>query len=92
MNLTISSALSTEKILRTRLNQLNELKNEVSRRTRFADPNQTVEPTYEVKDVDKKIVDINRALLKIDMKVKEVNAKTSLDVDVNLDELLSEIK
>ena len=86
---TVNYLLSMEKSLRQRLNQLNELKNEVARRYRYDD--KVDEPTYDIKLVDKKITDINRALFMIDHKVKESNAKTSISVDVNYASLMSEI-
>ena len=42
--------------------------------------------------VDTKLVKINNALIKIDQKIKEVNAITKVDIDINIDDLMSEIE
>lgn len=86
----VNYLLSMEKSLRQRLNQLNELKNEVSRKYRYDD--KVDEPTYDVKAVDKKITEINRALFAIDHMIKASNAKTMVDASgIDYVSLMSEI-
>jgi len=92
MVLTVSALLSMEKSLRSRLSQLNELKGEISKRTLWREPSKVEEPTYSIKDVDKKITKINKALFFIDQKVKESNATTKVDMDINYDDLVSELE
>ena len=48
--------------------------------------------TTAYKKVDKKLVDINKALFHIDSKVKEANARTMIDIDLNFDGLMSGIE
>jgi hypothetical protein len=89
----INALLSMQKALRSRLSQLNELKNQsTSRTTSWRGEDKTVqEPLYDVKLIDKKIVKINNALFKIDHKIKESNAKTMMEVNIDFDDLTSEI-
>jgi uncharacterized protein (DUF3084 family) len=95
MEATINSLLAMQKHLQARRSQLDELKNNSSRRTRWmmSDAKEKVEePTYDVKLVDKKLVQINRALFEIDRKIKEVNAITKIDIAIDFDTLMSEIQ
>ena len=90
--MTVSEALSTRQILLQRRNQLNELKKEVATRERwYGDKDHVKEPVYDVCEVDKKIVKINIALLGIDKKIKASNAVTNIDMEIDLNDLLSEI-
>jgi len=92
MKETISGLLSMQKILLQRRNQLNELKNEVSKRTMWHEPNKTDEPVYDIKMVDKKITKINMALFKIDKAVKQSNATTNVEINIDFDSLISELE
>jgi hypothetical protein len=91
MKITVNALLSMQKSLKTRLSQLTELRNEVSKKTTFFDRDQEQVPLYDVKAVDKKITELNKALFKIDSSIKESNAKTKVDIDINYDELIGEI-
>lgn len=90
-HVTINLLLAMEKSLRERLNQLNELKTQSSRRTYYTEEKRE-EPTYDIKLVDKKITAINKALFTMNHKIKESNAKTTVDVDVDYDKLVSELE
>jgi len=91
--LSISAMLVLEKNLRGRLKELGELKNNVSRRVVWAGSDKVEEPTYDVKDVDKKMVEIHKALFKINQRIKEVNAKTMVAADdIDYDALMEAIK
>ena len=91
---TVNGLLTIQKSLRTRLSQLNEVKNESTHRNiyRMAGQDKIEEPTYDIKKVDAKIVEINRALTNIDMKVKESNAITKVAIDLNLDSLTAPLE
>jgi hypothetical protein len=88
---TVNLLLAMEKSLRERLGQLNELKNQSARYTLF-DDNKKELPTYDIKMVDKKITLINKALFTINHKIKESNAKTVVDIDLDYDSLVSELE
>lgn len=91
--LSISAMLVMEKNLRSRLKELNELKNSVSKRVMWANSDKTEEPTYDVKDVDKKAVELHKALFRINQRIKEVNAKTLINVDdIDYDSLMEAIQ
>jgi glutaredoxin 2 len=88
---TVNYLLAMEKSLRERLNQLNELKTQSARRT-FYDADKREEPTYDIKKVDQKITAINKALFEINHKIKESNAKTTVEVELSYDDLVSELE
>jgi hypothetical protein len=87
----VNRLLAMEKSLRERLAQLNELKNDAKREFHWMKEDKTEKPTYDIKQVDKKIVQINKALFEINHRIKESNARTELEVDVDYDSLVSEI-
>ena len=89
-HVTVNYLLALEKSLRERLGQLNELKTQSARRTYFENDKRE-EPTYDIKKVDQKITKINKALFEVNHKIKESNAKTTIETNVNYDELVSEI-
>lgn len=93
-HVTVNYLLAMEKSLRERLNQLNELKQASARETFWdkADGGKRETPTYDIKKVDRKIVAINQALFEMNHRIKESNAKTTVDVAVNYNELVSEIE
>lgn len=90
--ITINMALAMEKSLRSRLSQLEELKTQSAKRSFFENDKVKEEPTYDIKKVDKKITAINKALFELNHKVKESNAKTSVEVEADYDQLVSELE
>ena len=52
----------------------------------------TIEPQYDVKIVDKKIVELQNFLYKADSKIKQSNAITTIDMDVGVDSLLEPLQ
>jgi hypothetical protein len=95
MEATINTLLAMQKHLQARRSQLDELKNGSSRRTRWmmTDNKERIEePTYDVKKVDAKLVKINNALFAIDRKIKEINAITKTEVDIDFPDLMSGIE
>jgi hypothetical protein len=90
-HVTVNYLLAMEKSLRERLSQLNDLKSQSARRTYYSDGNKE-EPTYDIKIVDKKITAINKALFEVNHKIKESNAKTTVAVNVDYDQLVSELE
>lgn len=97
MKESISSFLSMQTALNQRRTQLNELKNAATSHsydTYDGTPGKKTisEPTYDIKKVDKKLTDINKALFKIDQAIKRSNAMTEMDLAVDFDSLMSEIE
>lgn len=89
---TLSTMLVMEKSLRQRVTELNQLRGELTKRVTWMDPNRIEEPTYDIKIVDRKIVDLEKALFKISQKVKEVNASTKVTIDVDFDKLMEPLQ
>lgn len=92
MQYSINHLLAMEKSLRERLVQMNTLKGEVSKRTFWMTENKREEPVYDVKLVDKKVSEINKALFNLNHKIKEANAKTLIEIDLDYDALVSPIE
>lgn len=88
---TINSLLAMQKAFHSRIMQLNEVKNRSTHRYIFEETKRTEEPVYDVKVVDKMITRLNNALFLIDSKIKESNAKVSIEVNFDYDELMKEI-
>ena len=92
---TVNTLLCLEKSLKSRLVQLKELTNESTKRTMWMDrlePQKIEEPTYDIKKVDEKVVKLTRALFDIDMRIKEVNAKTKVELEnFDYDDLMAAI-
>lgn len=92
---TINTLLCLQKNLRTRQTQLKELISENSKKTtwmRGGEADKIEEPMYNVKRVDQKIVALNKTLFDIDMKLKEINALTKVEVEMDYDVLMSAIE
>ena len=95
MKLTVNKLLSMQKIVRERLNELKNLRSEVSKKERTFFGNEDkkiVEPMYDVKEVDRKITKLERFLMDSDFSIKESNAKTKVEINVDVDDLLSPIQ
>jgi len=82
---TINTLLCLEKSLKSRLAQLISLSSECSKRVRWLESSKVDEPTYDIKKVDSKVARITKALFDIDMKVKETNAKTKVEMGETFD-------
>jgi hypothetical protein len=93
---TINSLLCYQKSLKQRKQELEGIRSNTTQRTRYinSDKSERIEePLYDIKKVDKKIVSINKALLKIDEEIKRSNAKTTVEIStmIDFDNLMSEI-
>ncbi len=87
---TINELLVLSKAVRERINNLKSLQENVSKKERyFGATEKVVEPQYDVRLVDKKIVELQRFLLKVDTSIKKSNAITEVDIDFSADELLA---
>ena len=94
--MTINEALSFLKIIRQRKAELEALRSQVS--TKKTDvywgerdnskKDSTVEPQFDVKVVDRKIVELSNAVYRIDAAIKQANATTSLGIEIDRDKLL----
>jgi len=91
--MTVNELMTIMKIARERVNDLKDLRLKVSTRERFyGTVERTVEPEYDVKIVDKKITSLQNFIVIADMKIKNSNAITTVDIDVGVDNLLEPLQ
>ncbi len=95
MSMTINEALVLQKAVRERLNELKGLRGQVATRERYfsmGNENRVTEPQYDVKAVDRKIVELEIFLLKSETAVKNANATTKLAIEFDTEKLLAPIE
>ena len=93
--MSINELMVLMKAIRERVNQLRTLRNQVSTReyTYFGSDKKTdTEPQYDVKAVDKKVTQLELFLFKADAKIKQSNAVTKIEIDADVDSLLSPLE
>lgn len=88
----ISGWLSTANSLRSRLSELKGMKDSLSTRTRYTDREEIIEPTYDIKDVDKKVSELQVAIFRIDRSIKEANALTKVEINVDYESLMQPLQ
>lgn len=89
----INAWLSMKNSLNSRLAELKDMKGHASARhiTRYDGKEEIVEPTYDIKQIDKKMSLITKALFNIDQGIKEKNAETKMALAVDYDFLVEPI-
>jgi len=90
--MTINKALSLMKAVRERLNGLKLLRGQVAVREEYYEQQKTKDPLYDVVEVDRKIMKLERFLFDADAAIKAKNAITEIDLVVDVDELLGPLK
>jgi hypothetical protein len=94
--LTVNSAMSLMKTLRERVSSLKALRQQVAVQTKQTwRTGETVDetiPQYDVKKVDQKIMELENVLFQIDSAIKQKNAVTKIDVEINVDSLLKPLE
>ena len=91
MKKTINGLLVMQKHLQDRKRQLTELVGKNSRRSFWEDRDKKEEPVYDITILDVMVTNINLALLKIEDTIKESNARTEAEVDIDFDDLMKPI-
>jgi len=92
--MTVNETIVLMKAVRERLGELRSLLSQVSTRTTFyGERERVVEPKYDLKVVDKKIVELETWLFKADSAIKQCNAVTQVNVgsDLTVDDLLKSL-
>ncbi|HLD91429.1 MAG TPA: hypothetical protein VI911_10530 [Patescibacteria group bacterium] len=92
--LTVNSLLCYQKALKMRKGELENVRSSTTQCTRRIDVanNETIEELlYDIKKVDKKIIQLNKALFKIDDEIKRSNTSTTVELQIDFDDLMSEI-
>ena len=81
------------KMIRERLSELRQLRSQVAVKETFYSATQsTKEPMYDVCEVDVKITQLENFLYLADSAIKEANAKTEVDLTVDINSLLEPLK
>ncbi len=90
----VNAWLSMKNSLQARLSELKDMKSSASTRqvNRYEGHEQITEPTYDIKQIDRKCAEITAALFKIDRAIKEANARTTVDLEVDYDALVKPIE
>lgn len=89
--LTINEAIALINQLKSRKSALSAMRQEVSTKEShwYGEQRQKiVEPQYDVKSLDQKIVELDNWLFQLDAAVKAANARTTLGLKVPVEELL----
>lgn len=95
MKKTINEVLVIQKVIRERVNSLTQLRNSNSREERFLygkEETKVVTPQYDPKVIDRKVTELQRFLLESDARVKASNAVTEVEIEMDIDKLLSPIE
>ncbi len=91
--MTINELLVLIKAVRSRVSELNSLRTQVAiQENYYGNKERVVTPLYDVKKVDKKIVELETFLFKADAKIKQSNALTHVEIEANVDSLLSPLE
>ena len=93
--MSINELLVLMKAVRERKNELSSLRSQVSTKERYFsmnNENKVTEPQYDVKTVDRKIVELELFLFKADAAVKQANATTQINIEANVDVLLAPLQ
>lgn len=96
--MTINEALALQTAVKKRLAELQSMRSEVSKKHTSVygagndERKEIDEPLYDVKFVDKKIVELETFLFKCDSKIKQANATTQIDIIADVDKLLEPLQ
>jgi len=92
--MTVNELMVFMKAVRQRIYELSALRSQTSTRESIysGDITKVIEPQYDVKVVDKKITELQNFLFKADSKIKQSNAVTTIDIDVDVDSLLEPLQ
>jgi len=93
VNKSINAWLSMKNSLQSRLAELKDMKGNASTRhiSRYDGKEDITEPTYDIKQIDRKMAMITKALFDIDQGIKEKNAEIKLELPIDYDELVKPI-
>jgi len=98
--MTVNEAMCLQKTIKERVAELRNLRSSVATEKTTTYPWQeggkekieSVVVKYDIKVLDRKITEIELFLYKLDAKIKQSNAKTELDIDVDVDKLLAPLE
>ena len=94
--LTINEMMSLMKVVRERINSLKGLRQQVAVREKYylgsGDLQKSEEPQYDVKAVDRKIMELENFIFQADSKIKQTNAMTHVPMNVDVEKLLEPLQ
>jgi len=96
--MTVNELMALMKTVRERANSLKAMRQQVSTKEEYSwrtpgENEKTVIPQYDVRAVDKKIMELENFLFRADSKIKNSNARTIVqNLDVDVDELLKPLE
>ena len=94
--MTINEALSLITIVKKRVSELQTLRSDVAttKTSSYFEPKkeEKIEPNYDIKAVDKKIVELETFLFKADSRIKQSNANTQIEIAGEVDKLLEPLQ
>ena len=93
--MTVNEAIQFLNTLKGRVTQLREMRREVSTSTTRpwqGGGEQVTKPEYDVKKLDIQVVKIENAIWKLDAHIKMINAKTKIELQVDVDDLLKPLE
>jgi len=92
--MTINELMVFMKAVRQRIYELSSLRSQIAVKETIygGDKTKVIEPQYDIKVVDKKIVELQNFLYKADSKIKQSNATTTITMDVSVDSLLEPLQ
>jgi hypothetical protein len=94
MNITVNELMVLMRTVRERINGLDRLRQETAVKTFYgygSPETKMVEPQFDVKVVDQKIMELQYFLYLADAKVKASNAVTKVEINTDVDNLLKPI-
>jgi intein/homing endonuclease len=89
--MTVNEAMVLAKAIRGRYAELSSLRSSCANRETYFDPKKVIEPTYDIKALDKRCVELENFLLQVDTAIKQSNAITTIEVDADVKSLLTPI-
>lgn len=92
MEITINEAMVKMKVLKGRLGELSHLRSESATKETWREPNKVIEPVYDMKDLDRRCVNIENALLEIETAIKQSNALTKIKIEADIKSLLAPLQ
>lgn len=91
--MTVNEAMVLAKAIRGRYAELSSLRSSsINRETYFSEPKKVIEPTYDVKVLDRRCVELENFLLQVETKIKQSNAITTIEIDTDVKSLLTPLE
>lgn len=91
--MTVSESLQLVKAIKQRVSSLEKLRDQVSvKETYYSSKDKTIEPLYDVKAVDAKLINLQQILFTLESAVKQSNAVTIVNVSISTEDVFEALK